>query len=242
MASIEQGMKVFTAVYKRIYRALGEEFKKLYRLNGIYIEHGTFVDLVDMEIGPDAFDSTKHNIFPGADPTAVSQTERLLKAQGLLELMGSGMPLDPVKVMQRVLEAQEQPNWQELIPQQIQQNGQMPPPPPDPKVQAMQAKSQADAAAAQQDSQIKQQDAEMSMQKGHQDLQAKQAASQIKVSEQAHLAQIKVASELSRDQSRSAQAEQKHVLSMRQSQEAHQVKMTQTRQTQAAKSKGKTKK
>ena len=33
MASIEQGMKVFTAVYKRIYRALGEEFKKIFKLN-----------------------------------------------------------------------------------------------------------------------------------------------------------------------------------------------------------------
>jgi chaperonin GroES len=33
MATVEQGMKVFTAVYKRIYRSLAEEFKKLYRLN-----------------------------------------------------------------------------------------------------------------------------------------------------------------------------------------------------------------
>jgi hypothetical protein len=40
-----------------------------------------------------------------------------------------------------MLEAQEQPNWKELIPQQILQTGQMPPPPPDPKLMAIQMKA-----------------------------------------------------------------------------------------------------
>jgi chaperonin GroES len=142
MASIEQGMKVFTAVYKRIYRSLGEEFKKLYRLNSIYINPNTYVDVVDTSVGPDDFKLDAHRIIPGADPTAVSQTEKLMKAQGLMEMLGAGLPLDPVKVMIRMLEAQEQPNWQELIPPQILQTGQMPPPPPDPKLMEMQMKGQ----------------------------------------------------------------------------------------------------
>src|SRR6185312_5018846 len=37
MASIEQGMKVFTAVYKRLYRSLDSEFKKLFQLNATYL-------------------------------------------------------------------------------------------------------------------------------------------------------------------------------------------------------------
>ena len=148
MATIEQGMKVFTAVYKRLYRSLAEEFAKLYRLNGMYLNPNTYVDVVDMEVSPEDFDDKLHRIFPGADPTAVSQTEKLMKAQGLMEMLGMGMPLDPVKVMVRVLEAQEQPNWQELVPPQILESGQMPPPPPDPKMMAMQAKVETDRQSA----------------------------------------------------------------------------------------------
>ena len=37
MASIEQGMKVFTAVYKRVYRSLTSEFRKIYKLNQQYM-------------------------------------------------------------------------------------------------------------------------------------------------------------------------------------------------------------
>jgi chaperonin GroES len=148
MASIEQGMKVFTAVYKRIYRSLSEEFAKLYRLNGLYLNPNTYVELVDTDVGPDDFKGETHRIMPGADPTAVSQTEKLMKAQGLMEMMAQGMPLDPLKVMIRILEAQEQPNWQELIPPQIMESGQIPPK-PDPKMQEMQMKGQLEQQKAQ---------------------------------------------------------------------------------------------
>lgn len=140
MATIEQGMKVFTAVYKRIYRGLAEEFKKVARLNSIYLDPDTYVDVVDMSVGPEDFDMSTHNIYPGADPTAISQTEKLMKAQGLLELLPIGT-LDPLEVTKRVLEAQEQPNWEQVLNQQIQQTGQFEPP-PDPKMQEMQMKSQ----------------------------------------------------------------------------------------------------
>jgi chaperonin GroES len=145
MASIEQGMKVFTAVYKRIYRSLSEEFKKIARLNRIYLNPASGNGIVDIPINPEDFDPKTHMVIPGADPTAISQTEKLMKAQGLMELLQTGV-LDPVKVVMRVLDAQEQPNWQELIKQEIQQTGQMPPPPPDPKLQEIQMKSQAEQA------------------------------------------------------------------------------------------------
>jgi chaperonin GroES len=141
MATVEQGMKVFTAVYKRLYRALTEEFIKLARLNSLYLNPQTYVDTVGMDVGPDDFKQVMHKIYPAADPTAVSQTEKLLKAQGLMELLPTGI-LDPVVVVKRILDAQEQPNWQELLNKQIAQTGEMPPPPPDPKLQEMQMKGQ----------------------------------------------------------------------------------------------------
>ncbi len=148
MATVEQGMKVFTAVYKRLYRSLTEEFKKLARLNELYLNPQTYVDVVDMEVGPDDFKLSSHNIFPNADPTAVSQSEKLMKAQGLMELLPLGI-LDPVKVGLRVLEAQEQPNYQELLVPAILETGQLPPPPPNPKLLESQEKIKAMQASSQ---------------------------------------------------------------------------------------------
>lgn len=143
MATVEQGMKVFTAVYKRIFRSLEEEFKKLYRLNSIYTNPNEYVNIIDAEIGPEDFNQDDYNICPGADPTATSQQEKLMKAQGLMELLPTGI-IDPVKAVYRILDAQEQPNWQELINPQVAQSGQPPPPPPDPKLMEMEMKSQVE--------------------------------------------------------------------------------------------------
>lgn len=141
MASIEQGMKVFTAVYKRIFRSLSEEFRKLYKLNQKYLNKEEYVGILDIQIGQDDFNTEDHDIFPGADPQAISSTEKLMKAQGLMELLPSGL-LNPVEVIKRVLVAQEQPNYEQLLNPQVLETGQPPPPPPDPKLQEMQMKSQ----------------------------------------------------------------------------------------------------
>ena len=154
MATIEQGMKVFTAVYKRVYRSLASEFDKLFDINGTYLNPESYADVVDVNVGPNDFKREHYQICPGADPTAVSQTEKLLKAQGLMEMLPLGI-LDPVKVGLRLLEAQEQPNYMELLNQQVAQTGQMPPPQPDPKLLEIQAKQEA----IQQGAQIKQQEA-----------------------------------------------------------------------------------
>jgi len=64
-----------------------------------------------------------------------------MKAQGLMELLPSGL-LNPVEVIKRVLVAQEQPNYEQLLNPQVLETGEPPPPPPDPKLQEMQMKSQ----------------------------------------------------------------------------------------------------
>lgn len=140
MASIEQGMKVFTAVYKRIYRSLGKEFDKIFKLNAQYLDPNTYAAIVDVQVSPEDFKNESYDICPGADPSSMTQTEKLMKAQGLLELLPTQM-LDPVEVVKRVLEAQEQPNWEKLLSKQIQQTGEFQSP-PDPKLQEMQMKSQ----------------------------------------------------------------------------------------------------
>lgn len=240
MATIEQGMKVFTAVYKRTYRSLASEYKKLYRLNEVYLNPQTYVDVLDANVNPDDFKSVGYAICPGADPSAISQTERLLKAQGLAELLPMGV-LDPLKVVQRILEAQEQPNWQELIHQETQQSGQ-PVQAPDPKAMALQAKMQADA----QSSQLKQQDMAFKSQLDQRDQQFKQAMeaqaqehelrvkgaeAQMKALAQSHQDQAKVIAAMAATH----QAQQTHVQKIAHTEQSHQQKMQHA--AQAAKEK-----
>lgn len=231
MASIEQGMKVFTAVYKRLYRSLQEEFKKIFKLNKQYIDPYKQVAILDEEIGPDDFDSASYDICPGADPTAVSQTEKLLKAQGLMELVGQ-MPqmFDMIEVVSRVLEAQEQPNWQKVFSQEVQQSGQLPPAPPDPKLMAIQAKMQADQQKAAIDMQSKQQDMELKGRDAQLQAAMKQQEHAQKMQSQQEETLVKAASEIAMSNVFAATERQKGQQQMAQQGEAHKQKMSQERE------------
>jgi len=44
---IEQGMKVFSSIYKRVYRSLKSEYKKLYRLNRLYMDEVEYIRVLD---------------------------------------------------------------------------------------------------------------------------------------------------------------------------------------------------
>lgn len=234
MATIEQGMKVFTAVYKRIYRALDKEFKKVYKLNGEYLNPKTYVSVMDEPVGPDDFDDSAYDVCPGADPTAVSQTEKLLKAQGLMELLPSGA-LDAVEVIKRILQAQEQPNWEKLLNQQVQQSGQLPQK-QDPKMLELQQKSQMDQqkfAAEQQknaqDQALKEHDQQfqhmMAAAKQDQDARHAQVMTAIEASAKYHADQAQVQGERMKAAQHAAQSGQEHVQKLVQTEQSHQQKM-----------------
>ena len=222
MASIEQGMKVFTAVYKRIFRSLSQEFKKIFELNATYLDPNTYATVIDTTVSPEDFDYESYDICPGADPTAVSQTEKLLKAQGLMELVGQ-MPqmFDMIEVVSRVLEAQEQPNWQKVFSQEVQQSDQLPPPPPDPKLMAIQAKMQADQQKAAVDIQAKQAKMElegrsaeqkmaMEAQAHAQEMQSKQESGTLEAASKIAMSQIFAATEKAKAQQGMVNAQQQH--------------------------------
>jgi chaperonin GroES len=235
MATIEQGMKVFTAVYKRIYRSLASEFKKIYRLNEVYLNPQTYVEVLDDNVNPADFKAIGYDIQPGADPTAVSQTERLLKAQGLLELLPMGV-LDPIEVITRVLEAQEQPNVQKLFHPQVQQTGQ-PPQQPDPKAQELQMKQ----AAMEQTSQLKQQEMAFKSELSNRDQQFKQSmASQAQAHDLAMKqmeARMQALAAHHASQAQIVQASQAHAQQVVHSEQTHQQKMRHAEQQAAVKAK-----
>lgn len=127
MASIEQGMKVFTAVYKRIYRSMAKEFQKLYLLNRNYANPQEYVSFLDQPIQQEDFQGPADDIIPAADPNAVSSQEKQAKVQAVGQLLQLGT-LNPMEYTKMYLEAFEIEPTEQLVMQ--------PQPQPDPKAQA----------------------------------------------------------------------------------------------------------
>jgi chaperonin GroES len=232
MATIEQGMKVFTAVYKRIFRSLAEEFDKLYDLNHMYLDPQKYIEVLDITVDPSDFDRSKCDIEPGADPTAISQTEKLLKAQGLMELLqGAQGILDPIKVFERILDAQEQPNWQELFSQQVQQTGQVPPPPPDPKILAIQAKQQAEQQKSALQQQAQQQAQELATRDKSQQMMQAQQEHEMNMQMEAQKAGLDGQIKMQKANVEIASAQAHNAQSLHQNQQTHVQKLQQAKES-----------
>lgn len=218
-ASIEQGMKVFTAIYKRTYRAMTKEFKKLFRLNSIYTDNFEQAQIVlDEPISPEDYDIKSYDVCPTADPTAVSTTQKALKAQALLEILPLGT-LNPMEVTRRVLEAQEQPNLEALmLPQQMQK--------PDPKIQVAEMKMKESAQKMQNEKEMHQLEMQRKEMEAMLDMKMKIFEQQMDQRDRAMEAQFKRL-EAALEQSR---AVQEHKQSMAMSGEAHRTKLQQMKE------------
>ena len=226
MATIEQGMKVFTAIYKRVYRSLTEELYKLFKLNERYLDPQTQTAVLDEPVGPDDFNDEDYDVCPSADPAATSKQEKLAKAQALMEIGGQLGTLDKIKVTQRILEAMEEPNWQELVSQQG--------PPPDPKMLQMQAKAQVDQQKAQMDMQKSQMDAALAEREAETKLKMEAAMTAQKIESERQMAQMKLGMAKMEMQAKGMkeamgmqQDDQKHKQKMMHSDAEHKKKMAQ---------------
>lgn len=121
LAVIEQGLKVFSAIQKRIYRSMKDEFKKLHRLNAIYLDEREYYQILDdpeatqREVYKLDYRGDWTDVIPFADPNVSSETQMLMKAQVLMEMMSGGIELNREEVRRRMLEATNQPNIDALI-------------------------------------------------------------------------------------------------------------------------------
>jgi chaperonin GroES len=116
MALIEQGQMVFTASYKRIYRALQDEFELIARLNRKNVTPQRYQAMLDEQADPAAdFDLSNMDIVPIADPKAVTSMQKMGRAQFLLELAKEGM-VDPQEAIARVLDAASIEDIEALMP------------------------------------------------------------------------------------------------------------------------------
>jgi chaperonin GroES len=125
LALIEQGLKVFGAVFKRVFLALKKEFAMLYRLNRLYMSQGEYLNIVDdQEASMDDWDGEGKDIVPIADESELTDTQRALKAQTLLQMR---QPYNAIEIEKRFYEALGIEDYQKLLPPE----GWEPPPDPD---------------------------------------------------------------------------------------------------------------
>jgi chaperonin GroES len=168
--TIQQGEKVFNGIYKRTYRALKEEFRKLYRLNYIYAAElaptGKFEYAGTEGAGgsadyQDYFESDK-SIVPAADPNISSDTGKMEQAMFLHGLASSSPGFAPYEVMKRILKAAKISNPEQVYPDPKGPNAI--PPQPNPKVQIEQMKNQFQEKKLQLEAQMEQIQMQMDMQ------------------------------------------------------------------------------
>jgi len=219
MASIEQGMKLFTAVYKRVYRSLAKEFQKLYKLNRIYLDPQVQIDIVDEPIEQSDYLGNEKDIIPAADPAAASQQERLQKAQSMLQLIQLGT-INPMEVTKRLLEAMEIPNPEQLM--------QQPQPKPDPKQQEMEMKAGLEQQKLQATQQMNERKMEMEQSGKEHEMQIKSSMAQ-----QAMIAKEQEAATKARIAAAQAGVDmnartQEHAMNMGQKSDEHRMSMIQS--------------
>ncbi len=152
LALIDQGLQVFNAVYKRVYRSLKEEFQLLFENVGKYGGEAAAADYQNVLDDPAAnfeadFQSQDFDIRPVSDPSSVTKMQKVAKAQfimGTLEaLVAAGG--NPREAMLRVYQAADIDDIDKLFPEPTPQ---APDPRAEAQAKAMEAKAMRDLAAA----------------------------------------------------------------------------------------------
>jgi chaperonin GroES len=81
---VNEGQRIFGAVFKRTYRSLKEEFKKLFALNAIYLNDTTLFNSINSlevkQVLRNDFIGTDMIVVPAADPNMVSKEQKLMQA------------------------------------------------------------------------------------------------------------------------------------------------------------------
>lgn len=137
--TLEQGMQVYSSIFKRTWRSMKEEFSGLYQLNRRFlrprVEFGDNGGVVYRE----DYNGDANKVAPVADPRLLSDTQRVQQAQVLCERSTLVPGYDPVAVEHNFLEALRIDGIDQFYP-----GPEARPPPVDPKVQLQQLKNQTD--------------------------------------------------------------------------------------------------
>ena len=91
LAMIEQGMKTYTSIFKRVYRALKRELQLLYDLNGKFLPEEAYFTVLDSQKAVARSDYAKGtmDVMPVCDPSIVTDMQKMTRAQAYMEAAGN---------------------------------------------------------------------------------------------------------------------------------------------------------
>ena len=116
----EQGMKIFNGIFKRTHRSLKQEFRKLYRLNQIFVTDNTQYVSNAKSLGivlATDYDGPVTDVMPTADPSITSDQQRIQQAAAIAQRVAAAPGLyDRYEAEQTFLKAMKVTNIEKLLP------------------------------------------------------------------------------------------------------------------------------
>ena len=144
----EQGMKIFNGIFKRTHRSLKQEFRKLYRLNQIFVTDNTqYVSNAKSQgiVLASDYDGPVTDVMPTADPSVTSDAQRVAQANAVAQRVAATPGLyNRYESEYTLLKAMKITNIDKILPDPKGPNAV--PPPQNPKIQIEQMKMQAKQA------------------------------------------------------------------------------------------------
>jgi chaperonin GroES len=134
---VEQGQKIYSAIFKRVWRSMKEEFRKLYKLNSVFLPISQAFGEEGLKALRSDYLGATERLVPAVDPHVVSDQQRLQKAMALKQaaMTTTGYNLEAVE--RNYLSAMQIDGVEALYPGP----GKVPPL-PNPKAMIEQAKLQ----------------------------------------------------------------------------------------------------
>ena len=88
LALIEQGAKVYSAAYKRIFRAMRKELRAIFRVNAQNIDPHMLLSFHDSRVQGNDFQMGNMDVAPTADPNMANDSTQLAKAAMYQQFVG----------------------------------------------------------------------------------------------------------------------------------------------------------
>jgi chaperonin GroES len=128
MIKREEGMRIYNAIYKRVYRAFKQELIKLYNLNALYLPQEVYFAVMDEEAAVKRTDYSidQTDVTPTADPNESMASQKILKAEAGLQFVGDP-EVNSYELKRRYFEAIDMPEIDRVLPPPSDE-----PKPPDP--------------------------------------------------------------------------------------------------------------
>jgi chaperonin GroES len=88
MSLVEQGMKVYNTIFKRVYRGLRNELRMIFKLNQRFRTDEQYQNILDeKDASVEDYNTENMDVVPAADPNMATDMQKRMRMQALMETM-----------------------------------------------------------------------------------------------------------------------------------------------------------